>query len=173
MKKKVLIIVLLVVLVLAIGGGIFLFMNNNKSNEIQGVWSLETVDVGVGERARTRDDCAFILFVTEDNYSIVRDFSETDPYKNMMFISDPKRDFAADAGKYEYDGKEFVVKHTISSFPVLGEMTFKCTMEDDSTLILEPQYDKMVLPGLDWAPTEDGRMGDMDLVMRYVLKRIE
>lgn len=42
-------------------------------------------------------------------------------------------------------------------------------MEDDSTLILEPQYDKMVFPGLDIKPSEDGQMGYGDMAIKVYL----
>ena len=51
-------------------------------------------------------------------------------------------------------------------------MTFGWSLEDDDTLILTPQYDKMVLPGIDLKP-KDGKMGYGDVATRYVFKRLE
>jgi hypothetical protein len=173
MKKKALVIVLLAGFVVVIGVVGFLFIkNNNKINKkIQGAWSLQSMDVGIGERRRTRDDAEFMLYIMEKNYSAIRDFTPGDTDGKMLALSD--RDFAADAGTYELDGYDLIVSHKLSSFPVLGSMTFTWTLEDDSTLILEPQYDKMVLPGLDIHPTEDGQMGYGDMAVKYVFKRME
>ncbi len=166
------IIVLSAVLVLAIGCVVFFYMQNNSINKkIQGAWYLESMDVGNTENRRTRDDAEFLMYIMESNYSCIRDFTAGSADGEMLALAD--RDFAADAGTYVFDGKDFVVQHKLSSFPVLGSMTFTCTMEDDSTLILEPQYDKMVLPGLDIKPTEDGQMGYGDMAVKYVFKRME
>jgi hypothetical protein len=59
-------------------------------------------------------------------------------------------------------------------FPVLGSMTFKCHMEGNDILILEPQYDKMVMPGMEKIkPSADGKMGYGDMAVKYVFKRLE
>ena len=79
----------------------------------------------------------------------------------------------ADAGTYEFDGTDLVVHHMVAKFPVLGPMTFGCSMEDDDTLILTPQYEKMVLPGMDLKPSKDGKMGYGDVATRYVFRRLE
>ncbi|MDD4111742.1 MAG: hypothetical protein PHC56_01775 [Herbinix sp.] len=172
MKKKSLVIVLLAVFLVAIGLVVFfLLQNNNIDKKIQGVWSLQSMDVGIAENRRTRDDAKFMMYIMEKNYSAIRDFTPENTDGKMLALTD--RDFAADAGTYEFDGKNLVVQHKTSSFPVLGSMTFACTMEDYSTLILEPQYDKMVLPGLDIKPTEDGQMGYGDMAVKYVFKRME
>jgi len=61
-----------------------------------------------------------------------------------------------------------------SAFPVLGSMTFKCSMEGDNILILEPQYDKMKMPGMEGIkPTADGKMGYGDMAVKYRFKRLE
>jgi hypothetical protein len=52
-------------------------------------------------------------------------------------------------------------------------MTFKCSMEGDNILILEPQYDKMVMPGMDIGPSPDGKMGYGDMAVKYRFKRLE
>ncbi len=178
MKKTTLGIALAAVLVVIIGGAVLLFLQNNNSDnsdsineKIQGAWSLQSMDVGNVENRRTREDAEFMIYILEENYSCIRDFTEGSADGKMLSLTD--RDFAADAGTYVFDGKDFVVQHKISTFPVLGGMTFTCSMEDDSTLILEPQYDKMVLPGLDIKPSEDGQMGYGDMAVKYVFKRME
>jgi hypothetical protein len=172
MKKKAFLIVLSAAFVVVIGVIVFLFIQSNNINKkIQGVWSLQSMDVGTSENRRTRDDAEFMMYIMKKNYSAIRDFTSGKVDGKMLSLAE--RDFAADAGTYELDGKDFIVHHKTSSFPVLGSMTFTCTMEDDSTLILEPQYDKMVLPGLDIKPTEDGQMGYGDMAVKYVFKRME
>ena len=74
---------------------------------------------------------------------------------------------------YEFDGKELVVHHMASGFGVLGSMTFKLSMEGDDILILEPQYHKMVLPGMNVKPSPDGKMGYGDMAVKYRFKRLE
>jgi hypothetical protein len=39
---------------------------------IQGVWTLEYMDVGVGENKRTRDDAQFMMYIMEKHYSAIR-----------------------------------------------------------------------------------------------------
>jgi|LSQX01.1.fsa_nt_gb hypothetical protein len=172
MKKKALFVVLLAGLVIIIGGVVlFYFMNNDTNKKIEGAWYLESMDVGNVENRRTREDAEFQMYFIDNNYSAIRDFTAGGSDGEMLSLAD--RDFAADAGTYEIVGNDLVVHHNLSSFPVLGSMTFTCTMEDDSTLILEPQYDKMVLPGLDIKPSEDGQMGYGDMAVKYVFKRMD
>jgi len=53
-------------------------------------------------------------------------------------------------------------------------MTFKCSMEGDNILILEPQYDKMKMPGMEgMKPSADGKMGYGDMAVKYRFKRME
>ena len=132
--------------------------------KIQGAWTLENMDVGIGENRRTRDDAQFMIFLMKNHYSTIRDLTEG---------SAAQRSFMADAGEYEFDGKELVVHHKLAMFPALGSMTFKCSMEGDNTLILEPQYDKMVMPGMNIQPSSGGQMGYGDMAVRYVFKRLE
>ena len=140
---------------------------------IQGVWTLESMDVGIGENQRTRNDAAFMMYIMEKHYSAIRDFTPK-PAPGEELSPEVPRSFMADAGTYEYDGTEMVVHHKIAAFPVLGSMTFRCSMEDDDTLILEPQYDKMVMPGMEAIkPSPDGKMGYGDMAVRYVFKRLE
>ncbi|NLD37554.1 MAG: lipocalin-like domain-containing protein [Desulfatiglans sp.] len=141
------------------------------ANKIQGVWSLKNMDVGVGENKRNRDDAKFMVYIAKKHYSAIRDFTpkaapgETAPSAN--------RSFMADAGTYEFTGDEIIVHHKIAAFPSLGTMTFKCYMEGDN-LILEPQYDKMVMPGMQAIkPSADGKMGYGDMAVKYVFERLE
>src|SRR5690554_2147106 len=123
MKKKAFVIVLLAGFAVVIGVGVLLFIQNNKlSKKIQGAWSLQSMDVGTGEKRRTRDDTEFMMYIMEKSYSAIRDFTPGDSDGKILSLAD--RDFAADAGTYELDGKDLIVSHKISSFPVLGSMTF-------------------------------------------------
>ena len=142
------------------------------AKKIQGAWALDNMDVGVGENRRNRDDAEFMIFIMKKHYSAIRDLTE----KKAPGESGPQanRSFAADAGTYEFDGKEIVVHHELTAFPFKGTMTFKCSMEDDNTLILEPQYDKMKMPGMgSIKPSSDGKMGYGDMAVKYVFKRLE
>ena len=139
--------------------------------KIQGVWTLEYMDVGIGENKRTRDDAQFMIYITKKYYSAIRDFT---PKPAPGEAAPPNRSFMADAGTYEFDGTDLVVHHMIAGFPFLGSMTFGCSMEGDNTLILKPQYDKMVMPGMEnIKPSPDGKMGYGDMAVRYVFKRLE
>ena len=148
-------------------------MGKTTENKIQGVWSLKNMDVGIGENRSTRDDAQFMMYITKNHYSAIRDFTpKAEPTEEGA--PPPVRSFMADAGTYEYDGAEMVVHHMLAAFPALGSMTFKCSMEGDDTLILMPQYDKMVIPGMEgFKPSEDGKMGYGDMAVRYVFKRLE
>jgi hypothetical protein len=141
------------------------------ANKIQGVWSLKNMDVGIGENRRNRDDAQFMIYIMKKHYSAIRDFTpkatpgETAPPAN--------RSFMADAGTYEFTGDEIIVHHKLAAFPGLGSMTFKCYMEGDN-LILEPQYDKMTMPGMEKIkPSADGKMGYGDMAVKYVFERLE
>ncbi|HSW39293.1 MAG TPA: hypothetical protein VLL97_07365 [Acidobacteriota bacterium] len=136
---------------------------------IKGVWAIESMDVGVGENRRTIVPPAFMMFIMEKHYSAIRDFTP----EAQEGVSDPARSFMADAGTYEFNGTELVVHHKVAMFPVLGSMTFGCVLEDENTLILTPQYDKMVMPGMNIAPTADGKMGYGDMAVLYRFKRLE
>ncbi len=135
------------------------------AKKIRGVWSIETMDTGTIENRKTIVPKAFMIFITEKHYSAIRDLAEKSSTANSK---------AADAGTYEFDGKELVVHHMASAFPVLGSMTFKCSMEGDNILILEPQYAKMKMPGMEGIkPTADGKMGYGDMAVKYRFKRLE
>lgn len=147
-------------------------MNQDIGEKIQGVWNIDYMDVGMGENARTKVPKAFMFMLTKSHYTAIRDFAEPDGSENMDAPPASDRLFMADAGTYEFDGTDLVVHHMVAKFPVLGSMTFGVSMADDDTLILTPQYDKMVLPGLDLKP-KDGKMGYGDVATRYVFKRLE
>ncbi len=135
------------------------------AKKIRGVWSIETMDTGTVQNRKTIVPKAFMIFITEKYYSAIRDLAEKSSTANSK---------AADAGTYEFDGKELVVHHRASAFPVLGSMTFKCSMEGDNILILEPQYDKMIMPGMEGIkPSADGKMGYGDMAVKYRFKRLE
>lgn len=145
----------------------------DTGKKIQGVWTLEYMDVGIGENKRTREDAQFMMYIMKKHYSAIRDFTPK-PAPGEEGSPAAPRSFMADAGTYEFDGTYLVVHHMIAGFPFLGSMTFGCSMEGDNTLILKPQYDKMVMPGMDnIKPSPDGKMGYGDMAVRYVFKRLE
>ena len=147
-------------------------MHQDISDKIQGVWNIEYMDVGIGANSRAEVPRAFMFFLTKNHYTAIRDFSQPQGSDAEGKPSSPDSMFMADAGTYEFDGTDLTVHHMVAKFPVLGSMTFGCSMEDDDTLILTPQYDKMVLPGLDLKP-KNGKMGYGDVATRYVFKRLE
>ncbi len=140
---------------------------------IQGVWTLDYMDVGVGENKHTRHDAQFMMYIMKKHYSAIRDFTPKQEPGEEGAPPAP-RSFMADAGTYEFDGTDLVVHHMLAAFPAMGSMTFACSMEGDDTLILMPQYDKMIIPGMETIkPSADGKMGYGDAAMRYVFKRLE
>ncbi len=142
------------------------------ANKIQGVWSLKNMDVGIGENRRNRDDAQFMIYIMKKHYSAIRDFTPKPAPGEQPNAAN--RSFMADAGTYEFTGEELIVHHKIAAFPMLGTMTFKCYMEDADTLILEPQYDKMAMPGMEKIkPSADGKMGYGDMAVKYYFKRLE
>jgi len=148
-------------------------MQADISDKLQGVWTIDYMDVGIGPNSRTKVPKAFLFFLTKGYYTAIRDFSAPAGSENAGDPAPPEHLFMADAGTYEFDGTDLVVHHMVAKFPVLGSMTFGVSMEGDDTLILRPQYDKMILPGLDLKPTRDGKMGYGDVATRYVFKRLE
>jgi hypothetical protein len=120
-------------------------------------------------------------FIGKNYYSAIRDFSQ-DPRPDWGAGSPgggsvaSVSGFMADAGTYEYDGSTFVVHHQVAMIPNLmhgGSMTFGCQMEGNDTLILTPQYDKMVIPGMQMKPSPEGKMAYGDMAVRYKFKRWE
>jgi len=167
--------------VLCLGTILFLSMscavNSDTENQedkpsIKGVWTIESMDVGTGENRRTTVPKAFMIFIMDKYYSAIRDFAPK-PAPGEENTPATQSVFMADAGTYEYDGTDLVVHHMVAAFPTLGSMTFGCSLEDESTLILTPQYDKMVMPGMDIGPSPDGKMGYGDMAVLYRFKRLE
>jgi hypothetical protein len=153
----------------------------NASPTIKGIWTIEEMDVGIGQNRRTTVPQAFMLFIGDKYYSAIRDFSP-EPRKPSTGSSGQDfraslGSFMADAGTYEYNGSTFVVHHIVGMIPNMmnhgSSMTFGCQMEGNNTLILTPQYDKMVMPGMKMAPSPDGKMGYGDMAVRYKFKRLE
>jgi hypothetical protein len=155
----------------------------NAAPAIKGIWTIEEMDVGIGENRRTTVPQAFMLFIGEKYYSAIRDFSP-EPRKASTGQNASGQDsraflgsFMADAGTYEYNGSTLVVHHKVGMIPSMmdqgSSMTFGCKMEGNNTLILTPQYDKMVMPGMKMAPSPDGKMGYGDMAVRYKFKRLE
>ncbi len=153
------------------------------SKTIKGVWTIEKMDVGIGENKRTTVPQSFMMFIMDKHYSAIRDFS-SQPRPAMTFPSESAEDFRAsivnfmaDAGTYEYDGTELVLYHQVAMIPNMAgggsTMTFGCHLEGDDTLILTPQYDKMVIPGMNLAPSKDGKMTYGDVATRYQFRRLE
>jgi hypothetical protein len=155
----------------------------NAAPTIKGIWTIEEMDVGSGENRRTTVPQAFMLFIGDKYYSAIRDFSpeprkpSTGPSSSGQDSSSHLGSFMADAGTYEYNGSTFVVHHTVGMMPAMmnhgSSMTFGCQMEGHNTLILTPQYDKMVMPGMKIAPSPTGKMGYGDMAVRYKFKRLE
>jgi hypothetical protein len=148
---------------------------------IRGVWTIEEMETGIGDNKQTTVPQAFMLFITEKYYSAIRDFSPeprtisggpSSEGGSPGFIGN----FMADAGTYEYDGTDLVVHHLVGMIPSMmnrgSSMTFGCKMEGDS-LILTPQYDKMVLPGMNLAPSPEGKMSYGDMAVLYKFRRLE
>jgi hypothetical protein len=155
----------------------------NNTPTIKGIWTIEEMDVGIGENRKTTVPQAFMLFIGDKYYSAIRDFSP-EPRKPQTGQGASGQDsraslgsFMADAGTYEYDGSTFVVHHKAGMMPIMmnhgSSMTFGCQMEGNNTLILTPQYDKMVMPGMKVGPSPDGKMGYGDMAVRYKFKRLE
>ncbi len=138
-------------------------------SKIKGAWSIESMEVGTIENRRTVIPRGFMIFIMDKHYSAIRDLAE----KPAPGKESSERSFMADAGWYEFDGKELVVHHMLAAFPALGSMTFKCSMEGDDILFLEPQYHKMVMPGMNIKPSPDGKMGYGDMAVKYRFKRLE
>jgi hypothetical protein len=150
---------------------------------IKGIWTIESMDVGIGENKRATVPQAFMLFIGDKYYSAIRDFSP-EPRKVSAGQGPSGQDsraflgsFMADAGTYEYNGSTLVVHHKVGMIPSMmdhgSSMTFGCQMEGNNTLILTPQYDKMVIPGMKIAPSPDGKMSYGDMAVRYKFKRLE
>ncbi len=177
--KKLLLVFPIVLLMLAARGK----KEPPVSKTIKGVWTIEEMEVGIGENKRTTVPQAFMMFIMDKYYCAIRDFSP-EPRPAMTFQPGSEKDFRAsignfmaDAGTYEYDGTDLVVYHQVGMIPNMtgggSTMTFGCQLEGNDTLILTPQYDKMFIPGMEIAPSEDGKMSYGDMATRYQFKRLE
>ncbi len=150
---------------------------------IKGIWTIEEMDVGTGDNRRTTTPQAFMMFIGDKYYSAIRDFSP-EP-RQVATGQDSAEDgyraslgsFMADAGTYTYDGSTLVVHHEVGMMPSMmnrgSSMTFGCQLEEPDTLILIPQYDKMVMPGMKVAPSPKGKMSYGDAAVLYRFKRLE
>lgn len=156
-------------------------ITENIGSAIQGVWTIEEMVTGIGENRQTTVPQAFMMFIMEKHYSAIRDFSPeprgaTGGQPGAGGSAGSIGSFMADAGTYEYDGTDLAVHHLVGMMPVMmnqgSSMTFGCRMEGDF-LILTPQYDKMVLPGMNIAPTPDGKMSYGDMAVLYKFRRLE
>jgi hypothetical protein len=184
MRCASLLIYLFAVLILFAAGNMPIAMAfDNNALSIKGVWTIKEMDVGIGENKRTTAPQAFMLFIMDKHYSAIRDFSP-EPRKVSTCQGSSGQDsraflgsFMADAGTYEYNGSTLVVHHKVGMIPSMmdqgSSMTFGCKMEDNNTLILTPQYDKMIMPGMNIAPSASGKMSYGDMAVRYNFKRLE
>jgi hypothetical protein len=150
----------------------------DTGSKIKGVWTIEEMETGIGDNKKTTVPQAFMLFIMDKHYSAIRDFSP-EPRPSLGGGSSgggSTGSFMADAGTYEYDGSTLVVHHLVGMMPNMmnrgSSMTFGCQLEG-ANLILTPQYDKMVMPGMNMAPSPDGKMGYGDMAVRYKFKRLE
>ncbi|MBN2039182.1 MAG: hypothetical protein JW864_04015 [Spirochaetes bacterium] len=152
-----------------------------NSEKIKGVWKIKEMDVGMGENQRTRVPQAFMICIMNKYFSAIRDFSE-EPRKSWGETTTPEEmfgsimgGFMADAGTYEFDGENLKFNIEVAMIPNMmqgGSMTFGLEMEGDNTLILRPQYDKMISEGMKVGP-KDGKMGYGDMAVRYQFERAE
>ncbi len=141
---------------------------------IKGVWTITEMDIGSGDTKDTTTPKAFMLYIMDRHYSSIRDLSQKEGSTSSGGAYGSTRSFMADAGTYEYDGSTLVVHHLVSMMGGGGaSMTFGCRMEGNDTLILTPQYDKLVMPGMDAAPSAKGNMSGSGMAVSYKFKRLE
>lgn len=141
---------------------------------IKGVWTIVEMDIGSGDNKETSAPKAFMLYITDKYYSSIRDLSQKEGSTSSGGAYGTSRSFMADAGTYEYDGSTLVVHHLVSMMGGGGaSMTFGCKMEGDDILILSPQYDKLVMPGMSSTPSAKGKVPDSGMAVRYKFRRLE
>lgn len=141
---------------------------------IKGVWAIVEMDIGSGDQKETTVPKAFMLYIMDKYYSSIRDLSQQSGSASSGGAYGTSRSFMADAGTYEYDGSTLVVHHLVSMMGGGGaSMTFGCKMEGNDILVLTPQYDKLVMPGMDTAPSAKGTMSGSGMAVRYKFKRLE
>jgi hypothetical protein len=81
-----------------------------------------------------------------------------------------------DIAQVEAFGANLVAHPQVARIPNLmhtGSMTIGCKLEGDNTFILTPQYDKMIVPGMNIAPPKDGKVGYGGMAVCCVFKRLE
>jgi hypothetical protein len=155
---------------------------------IKGVWTITEMDLGSGDSKETTTPKAFMLFILDKYYSSIRDLSQQAGSTSSGGAYGTAQSFNADAGTYEFDGSTLVVHHMASMMGPGSSMTFGCKMEGNDTLILTPQYDKLVMPGMGTAPSAKGKvpsgamgtapsakakMSSGGMAVRYKFKRLE
>jgi hypothetical protein len=141
---------------------------------IKGVWTIVEMDMGSGDNKETTVPKAFMLYIMDKHYSSIRDLSQKSGSTSGGGAYGTSQSFNADAGTYEYDGSTFVVHHLVSAMGGGGaSMTFGCKMEGNDILLLSPQYDKLVMPGMSSAPSAKGKMSTSGMAVRYKFKRLE
>jgi hypothetical protein len=141
---------------------------------IKGVWTIVEMDIGSGDNKETSVPKAFMLYIMDEYYSSIRDLSQKEGSTSSGGAYGTSRSFMADAGTYEYDGSTFVVHHLVSMMGGGGaSMTFGCKMEGNDILILSPQYDKLVMPGMSSTPSAKGNVSGSGMAVRYKFKRLE
>jgi len=141
---------------------------------IKGVWTIVEMDIGSGDNKETTVPKAFMLYIMDKHYSSIRDLSQKSGSTSSGGAYGTSRSFMADAGTYEYDGSTLVVHHLVSMMGGGGaSMTFGCKMEGNDILVLSPQYDKLVMPGMSTAPSAKGKMSSSGMAVRYKFKRLE
>jgi len=186
MKRSFLVLCLVLVMpFVAVSGKAQSASGGKTAPSIKGVWSIVEMDIGSGDKKETTAPKAFMLYIMDKHYSSIRDLSQQEGSTSSGGAYGTSRSFMADAGTYEYDGSTLVVHHVVSMMGGGGaSMTFKVQMEGNDTLILMPQYDKLVMPGMGAAPAAKGPgvsaapaakrpMTGGGMAVRYKFKRLE
>ena len=175
MKRSFLIVCLVLILPLFTAFGEEQKASDEKDKpSIKGVWTIVEMDIGSGDNKETSVPKAFMLYIMDKYYSSIRDLSQKEGSTSSGGAYGTSRSFMADAGTYEYDGSTFVVHHLVSMMGGGGaSMTFGCKMEGNDILILSPQYDKLVMPGMSSTPSAKGKVSGGGMAVRYKFKRLE
>ncbi len=140
---------------------------------IKGVWSIVEMDIGGGDKKETSEPKGFMIYIMDKYYSSIRDLSQKEGSASSGGAYGTTKSFMADAGTYEYNGSTLVVHHILSGIGEGATMTFGCEMEGKDILILSPQYDKLVMPGMSAAPSAKGKVSGGGMAVRYKFKRLE
>jgi hypothetical protein len=152
---------------------------------LKGAWKIERNEIINGSEKQTFVPTAFFLFFTEHYYSSIRDFTPVSSSASKSAPSSGKETgglpsgFNADSGTYEFNGSTLTVHHTVSMMGPGASMTFGCELKGD-TLILSPQFDKLVMPGTAKTPSAKSepagaiaKMPGGSTQVHYVFKRLE